>query len=104
MDKFIDTTIKQIKETVGKKKVILGLSGGVDSSVAALLLHKAIGTKLHCIFVDNGLLRKNEVASVQKTFNGHFNINLNVINAEKSFLKRLEKVTDPEEKRKDHRG
>ena len=100
MDKFIDNTIKQIKETVGKKKVILGLSGGVDSSVAALLLHKAIGTKLHCIFVDNGLLRKNEVASVQKTFNGHFNINLNVINAEKSFLKRLEKVTDPEEKRK----
>ncbi len=100
MDKFIDTTIKQIKETVGKKKVILGLSGGVDSSVAALLLHKAIGTKLHCIFVDNGLLRKNEVTSVQKTFNGHFNINLNVINAEKSFLKRLEKVTDPEEKRK----
>lgn len=100
MDKFIDTTLKQIKETVGKKKVILGLSGGVDSSVAALLLHKAIGTKLHCIFVDNGLLRKNEVASVQKTFNGHFNINLNVINAEKSFLKRLEKVIDPEEKRK----
>ena len=100
MDKFIDTTIKQIKETVGTKKVILGLSGGVDSSVAALLLHKAIGAKLHCIFVDNGLLRKNEVASVQKTFNGHFNINLNVINAEKSFLKRLEKVTDPEEKRK----
>ncbi len=100
MDKFIDTTIRQIKETVGKKKVILGLSGGVDSSVAALLLHKAIGAKLHCIFVDNGLLRKNEAVTVQKTFKGHFNINLTVVNAEKNFLKRLDKVIDPEEKRK----
>lgn len=100
MDKFIDSTIKQIQEKVGNKKVILGLSGGVDSSVAAMLLHKAIGRKLHCIFVDNGLLRKNEAASVQKTFKGHFNINLAVINAEKNFLKRLKGVTDPEEKRK----
>ena len=100
MDKFIENTIKQVRENVGKKKVILGLSGGVDSSVAALLLHKAIGTKLHCIFVDNGLLRKNEAASVQKAFNGHFNINLTVLNAEKNFLKRLQDVTDPEEKRK----
>ena len=81
-------------------KVVVGMSGGVDSSVAALLLHKAIGAKLQCIFVDNGLLRKNEAASVQKTFKGHFNINLNVINAEKNFLKRLDKVIDPEEKRK----
>ncbi|MBI5150626.1 MAG: glutamine-hydrolyzing GMP synthase [Candidatus Omnitrophica bacterium] len=100
MDKFIDSTVRQIKEQVGQKKVILGLSGGVDSSVAAVLLHKALGAKLHCIFVDNGLLRKNEAATVFKTFKGHFNINLNVVNAEKNFLKRLKGVTDPEQKRK----
>lgn len=100
MDKFIESTLKQVKETVANKKVILGLSGGVDSSVAAMLLHKAIGNKLHCIFVDNGLLRKNETASVQKTFKGHFNINLAVVEAEKDFLRRLKGVTDPEEKRK----
>jgi GMP synthase (glutamine-hydrolysing) len=100
MDKFIDSTIKQIKERVGNKNVILGLSGGVDSSVAAMLLHKAIGRKLHCIFVDNGLLRKNEAAAVEKAFNGHFNINLTVLNAEKGFLKRLSGITEPEEKRK----
>ena len=100
MDKFVDTTVKQIKERVGQKKVILGLSGGVDSSVAAMLIHKAIGQKLHCIFVDNGLLRKNEAASVQKTFQGHFHMNLAVVHAQKNFLGRLKGVTDPEEKRK----
>ena len=98
MDKFINSTINQIKEKVGNKKVILGLSGGVDSSVAAVLIHKAIGKKLHCIFVDNGLLRNNEVNSVQRTFKNNFNINLTCASAEKGFLNRLKNVVDPEEK------
>ena len=100
MDKFIASTINQVKERVGNKKVVLGLSGGVDSSVAAVLLHRALGKKLHCIFVDNGLLRKNEVNSVQKTFKGNFNMNLISLNAEKGFLSRLKDVEDPEQKRK----
>src|SRR3989338_4663657 len=100
MDRFIDVSVKQIKELVGNKRVVLGLSGGGDSSVAAVLLQKAIGTKLYCIFVDNGLLRKNESASVQRTFKGHFKMNLTVIDAEKRFLERLKGVEDPEAKRK----
>ena len=100
MGKFVEATVKQIKEQVGGKRVILGLSGGVDSSVAAVLIHKAIGSKLTCIFVDNGLLRKNEAAAVQKTFKGQLKINLTCVDAEKGFLKRLEGVEDPEEKRK----
>ncbi len=100
MDKFINATVNQIKEKVGSKKVVLGLSGGVDSSVAAVLIQKAIGNKLHCIFVDNGLLRKNEVAAVQKTFKGNFKMNMTTLNAEKGFLTRLKGVVDPEEKRK----
>lgn len=100
MDKFINSSVKQMKETVGTKKVILGLSGGVDSSVAAMLIHKAIGRQLQCIFVDNGLLRNNEVKTVEKTFKTNLKMNLTVIDAAKRFLKRLEGVTDPEEKRK----
>lgn len=100
MDKFINSTIKQLKERVGSKKVVLGLSGGVDSSVAAMLIHKAVGNKLHCIFVDNGLLRKNEVAKVERNFKGNFKINLTVASAENRFLDRLKGVVDPEEKRK----
>jgi len=100
MEKFVNATVKQIKEKVGSKKVVLGLSGGVDSSVAAMLIHKAIGKKLHCIFVDNGVLRNNEVAAVQRTFKGHFKMNLNTVNAEKRFLARLKDIIDPEEKRK----
>lgn len=100
MSKFIDSTIKQIKEKVEDKRVVLGLSGGVDSSVTAMLLHKAIGKKLQCIFVDNGLLRKNEVNSVQKTFKGHFKMNLTCVDASKRFLQRLKNVDDPELKRK----
>jgi len=100
MDKFINATVTQIKEKVGNKKVVLGLSGGVDSSVAAVLIQRAIGRRLHCIFVDNGLLRKNEVASVQKTFKNNFKMNLVCLNSEKGFLNRLKDVEDPEEKRK----
>lgn len=100
MDKFIDAAIKEINDNVGNKKVVLGLSGGVDSSVAAVLIQKAIGSRLYCIFVDNGLLRKNEVAAVQRTFKGHFNMNLTVVDAQKRFIKRLEGIEDPEEKRK----
>ena len=100
MNRFIDSTVKQIKEQVGNKKVVLGLSGGVDSSVAALLIHKAIGKKLYCVFVDNGLLRNNEVKNVTKMFKENFKMNLSVANAEKGFLKRLEGIEDPEEKRK----
>ena len=100
MDKFIDAAIRLINENVGNKKVVLGLSGGVDSSVAAVLIQKAIGNRLYCIFVDNGLLRKNEVAAVQRTFKGHFNMNLTVVDAQKRFIKRLEGIEDPEEKRK----
>ncbi|HLF17389.1 MAG TPA: glutamine-hydrolyzing GMP synthase [Candidatus Omnitrophota bacterium] len=100
VDKFIAAAMKQVKEEVGDKKVILGLSGGVDSSVTAMLLQRAIGKKLYCIFVDNGLLRKNEAANVSRMFKGNFNMNLAVINAEKVFLSRLKGITDPEQKRK----
>lgn len=100
MAKFIESTVKEINERVGNKKVILGLSGGVDSSVAAVLINKAIGKQLHCIFVDNGLLRKNEVAAVERAFKGHFNMNLAVVDAQTRFLNRLKDITDPEQKRK----
>lgn len=100
MDKFINLTIKQIQEKVGKQKVVLGLSGGVDSSVAAMLIHKAIGRQLTCVFVDNGLLRKNEVNAVQKTFKGNFKMNLTCVDATKCFLQRLKGIDDPEQKRK----
>lgn len=100
MDKFVHSSIKQIQETVGKKKVVLGLSGGVDSAVAAMLIHRALGKNLHCIFVDNGLLRKNEAAAVQKTFKGNFNLNLHTIDAVHRFVQRLKNVADPEQKRK----
>ncbi|TAG56079.1 MAG: glutamine-hydrolyzing GMP synthase [Cytophagales bacterium] len=96
---FVDTTIKNIQNQVGKDKVVLGLSGGVDSSVAALLLHKAIGKNLFCIFVDNGLLRKNEFESVLDSYK---NLGLNVVgvNAKDLFYKALAELTDPEKKRK----
>ncbi|MBF0569447.1 MAG: glutamine-hydrolyzing GMP synthase [Candidatus Omnitrophica bacterium] len=100
MDRFIDASIKKIQETVGNKKVVLGLSGGVDSSVAAVLISKAIGMNLYCIFVDNGVLRKNEAKAVHNTFKGNFRMNFHVVDASKRFLKELAGVTDPEEKRK----
>jgi GMP synthase (glutamine-hydrolysing) len=100
MGNFIDYSVKKIREQVGKSRVICGLSGGVDSSVTAAILHKAIGRQLTCIFVDNGLLRKNERPLVESTFRDHFRIDLRVHDARKIFLDKLEGVTDPQQKRK----
>ncbi len=100
MGNFIEQTTRRIREQVGDAKVICGLSGGVDSSVVAALLHKAIGEQLACIFVDNGLLRKNERGLVETTFRDHFKIDLRVADATEQFLHHLEGVTDPQQKRK----
>ena len=100
MKSFINKAIDEIKRDVGEKKVILGLSGGVDSSVAAVLLNKAIGKQLTCVFVDNGLLRKNEGERVKRLFKRHFKINLRFVNAGKRFLEPLRGVLDPERKRR----
>ncbi|MBI5416744.1 glutamine-hydrolyzing GMP synthase [Candidatus Poribacteria bacterium] len=100
MGAFIDHTIKAIKEKVNGRKVVCALSGGVDSSVTAVLVHKAIGDNLICIFVNNGLLRKGESKKVVELFKNYFQINLHYINAEKRFLDELKDVLDPEEKRK----
>ena len=100
MRSFIADAITDIRETAGKNKVILGLSGGVDSSVAALLINKAIGHRLICIFVDNGLLRKNEAALVREVFQKHFKINLRCVDASEEFLYALRGVVDPETKRR----
>jgi len=100
MKSFIRESVREIKSMVGDKKVILGLSGGVDSSVAALLIHRAIGKQLTCIFVDNGLLRQGEAEQVKGLFKKHFKVNLRFISARRQFLNRLKKVMDPEKKRK----
>ncbi len=100
MSDFAQSSIREIRETVGTKKVILGLSGGVDSSVAAALIHKAIGDQLECVFVDNGLLRKNERQSVERLFRDNFHMNLRTVDASEMFLGALAGVTDPETKRK----
>ncbi len=97
---FIHETTAKIQRQVGQARVILGLSGGVDSSVAAALLSRAIGRKLVCIFVNNGLLRKGEADQVKKAFRGHFKAELHFVDAEKLFLKALKGVIDPEKKRK----
>ncbi len=97
---FIEEKIAEVRERVGDEHVILGLSGGVDSSVAAVLLHRALGDRLTCIFVDNGLLRKGEAAQVVATFRDHFHIRLKAVDAGALFLSRLEGVVDPEQKRK----
>ncbi len=97
---FIKESIELIRQKVGKQRVLCGLSGGVDSSVAAVLIHRAIGNQLHCVFVDTGLLRHNEVKEVEQVFRKHFKINLTVVDARERFLNRLKGVTDPEQKRK----
>ena len=96
---FIDTTVAELKEKIGDDKVILGLSGGVDSSVAAVLMHKAIGSNLHCIFVNNGLLRANEFEDVLASYKG-MGLNVTGVDASQRFYADLKDVTDPEQKRK----
>ena len=97
---FIAQSVAALRAQVGEGRVILGLSGGVDSSVAAALLHKAIGKQLTCVFVDNGLLRKGERDYVEKLYGKHFHIDLRVVDASKLFLRRLKGVSEPEQKRK----
>lgn len=98
-DSFIVSTIDQLRNTIGKDRVVLGLSGGVDSSVAALLLHEAIGNQLFCIFVDNGLLRKNEYEQVLKDYT-EMGLQIHGVSAGKKFLEALKSIEDPEQKRK----
>jgi GMP synthase (glutamine-hydrolysing) len=100
MGSFIDEACARVRQQVGDQQVVLGLSGGVDSSVAAALLQKAIGDQLTCIFVNNGLLRENEAEIVQRVFVENFQIKLKYVDASESFLRLLEGVTDPEKKRK----
>ncbi len=97
---IIEREIDNIRAVVGDNKVICGLSGGVDSATAAVLVHKAVGDNLTCIFVDHGLLRKDEATQVEETFNRHFKINLIAVDAKERFLEKLKGVTDPEKKRK----
>jgi GMP synthase (glutamine-hydrolysing) len=96
---FVESTVNDLKNKIGNDKVILGLSGGVDSSVAAVLLHKAIGVNLHCIFVDNGLLRKDEFSSVLDSYKG-MGLNVKGVDATEKFYSALKGLTDPEMKRK----
>ena len=97
---WIEETVEKLKEQVGDEEVVLGLSGGVDSSVVAVLLHKAIGTRLHCIFVDNGLLRYNEDKQVEQMFRSKLDLDLHIAHAAQRFYAALKGVSDPEQKRK----
>jgi GMP synthase (glutamine-hydrolysing) len=100
MSSFIEQQVRELRERVGPSRVICGLSGGVDSSVVAALLYRAIGTQLSCIFVDNGLLRSGEKDAVRQRFGEHFLTDLHVVDAEDRFLTELKGVTDPQQKRK----
>jgi GMP synthase (glutamine-hydrolysing) len=100
MKSFIETTTKEIQEQVGNRKVVCGISGGVDSTVAAVLVHRAVGKQLTCIFVDNGVLRAGEAKKVEQTLRRHFRMNIDCVDASARFLKKLKGVTDPEKKRK----
>ncbi len=100
MENYVDTAVKDIQRRVGDGRVLLGLSGGVDSSVAAVLLDKAIGKRLTCIFVDHGLLRKDEAKQVEQVFSGAYDMNLVCVDASERFLSKLSGVTEPESKRK----
>lgn len=100
MHDFAESSIEAIRQLVGDKKVLCGLSGGVDSSVAAVMVHKAIGKQLTCVFVDHGLLRKNEGDEVEKVFKDGFDMNFIRVDAEERFLSKLRGVSDPESKRK----
>ena len=100
MSSFVKDTIQSLKEKIGDKKVLCALSGGVDSSVAALLVHKAVGKQLTCIFVDHGLLRKDEGDQVETVFRKQFDMNLIRVNAKDRFLSKLAGVSEPEKKRK----
>ncbi|MEW6053258.1 MAG: glutamine-hydrolyzing GMP synthase [Nitrospirota bacterium] len=100
MKSFIQTATEEIREKVGKKKVVCGISGGVDSTVTAVIVHKAIGRQLTCIFVDNGVLRTGEAKKVEQTLRKHFHLNIDCVDASEIFLKKLKGVIDPEKKRK----
>lgn len=100
MASFAKQTIIELREKLGNNRVVCGLSGGVDSSVVAVLLNEAIGERLSCIFVDNGLLRKGESQEVMETFKDYYRMDVHLVDASELFLKRLEGVTDPEKKRK----
>ena len=100
MKSFIAGVTQEIRERVGDKKVVCGISGGVDSTVAAVLVHRAVGKQLTCIFVDNGVLRTGEAEKVEKTLRKHFHMNIDCVDASERFLKKLKGVIDPEKKRK----
>jgi len=97
---FVETTVAQLRETIGTDRVLCGASGGVDSTVLAALLHRAIGDQLECVFIDNGLLRKNEAANVRRAFREDLGIRLHAVNASAEFLRRLRGVAGPERKRR----